>query len=115
MSVEALRAHFPNVPVPSVIAAAAQFDEVFFDWPMDDWTRAGSCIVCWRNDVRIGFAPRVKYASIYFRGVDATDLYRFMGGACPSARVTINLPYDEEIDAELIRLVIARAVAKELG
>ncbi|MEQ8272657.1 MAG: hypothetical protein RMA76_41325 [Deltaproteobacteria bacterium] len=103
--------HFPDVPPPVLIAAAKHYEAVFFDVPIEAWERTGSFMARWVEGVRIGFAPRQKYASIHFQTGEATELYRMLGGTCPAARVTINLPYGEAVDAERIRHVIDRVVA----
>lgn len=106
-----LRALFPNVEVPTLVAAIAHYERVFPGVPLAAWRRNGTFMERWTNGVRIAFAPRQKYASIYFQTADAPELYRIMGGECPSARVTITLPYGQAIDDERLRVVIARTIS----
>ncbi len=101
-----LATYFPEVDLPTLMRATVHYRSVFDSLPFDDWERNGSFMSSWRDGVRIAFAPRKKYASIHFRTPEAAELYRSIGGSCPSARVTINLPYDESIDVERIHFVI---------
>ena len=85
---------FPHMPLEHEPEALRIYDLIFGELPLDDWTLEGTRLVRFVNGRKLAFAPRRTHCTIGFIGRQVLELYRFIGGECPTGEVTIKLPWD---------------------
>ena len=93
---------FPHMPLEHEEEALRIYTAIFGDLPLDAWTLTGTILTRFVNGRKLNFAARRKHCTIAFRGYDAVEFYRLIGGDCPVGGVTIKPPYYREWDAEPI-------------
>lgn len=96
----------PMCPIEVQPVAYGIFASIFSSLESVEWRREGSLAVMGDGRERIGFGARKFGCSIHFRGVNAIEFYRSLGGICECGRVTIKIPYGTESDAELISHIV---------
>ena len=89
---------FPWMPVEHEAEALRIYGALFGDLPLDAWSRQGTIITRTVNGKKLNFAARRHHCTIGFRGYDAVEFYRLMGGDCPVGGVTIKPPYYRDWD-----------------
>lgn len=115
MLVDRLIELFPGLPPEHAPNAAFVYEAVFDDLPLDAWSKEGSILTRRQGQAKLNFAPRRTYCTIGFRGRGATELYRTLGGECPTGEVTIRVPYGVAWDPEPIRRTIEWYLATRSG
>lgn len=93
---------FPWMPAEHEAEALRIYSAIFGALPLDSWTRQGTVLTRWVNGRKLNFAARRTHCTIGFRGHEAVEFYRFIGGECPAGEVTIKPPYYHDWDAGLI-------------